>query len=338
MSEFFYDSSKYSLIENRVNYLNLILDNSVLASASNNFSSIIPTVFATFYIIEYINTFRDSKEFLMTSKLYNSIVRDYLKLNSSLELNSPIEISSGFSYAYKNGYLSKEHHYKYITKNINENMSLLGATIMTGGGCCRHSSSFLNEVFKKLHIKSYRVYTGMNTKRYKTHYVLKDNIRDHKALKELLFLLRSDLDSETLEQIINEKYSGLVKRITTSSWKYPKHNIPTNHVINVVVYKGKVYYVDSTNDTFYNYSQYDDLLISDEDFQNIIKFDDNNNYIKKKLSSILKLSQTSQEDNMKLFNKTRIICEDNKDLFENFYREHKDVYEEVNDKIKILKK
>ena len=97
MTELFYDNSKYSRIENRINYSNLILDSSNIVSLNNNFSSILPLIFTVYYFIEYINTYKVNKEFYEVEKEYKSIINDFVNLTKSLNLNNPIELATLFN-------------------------------------------------------------------------------------------------------------------------------------------------------------------------------------------------------------------------------------------------
>ena len=334
MTELFYDNSKYSRIENRINYSNLILDSSNIVSLNNNFSSILPLIFTVYYFIEYINTYKVNKEFYEVEKQYKSIINDFVNLTKSLNLNNPIELATLFNYTYKNGYLSINHKYEYNTKKLDEHFSLLGATIITGRACCRHSSAFLNDVYRKRHIESYKILTGMNTKQYKKSYSIKNKYSLIKLKQELK---KIKLPQEEVIKFINKKHPNLISEQEISSWKYPIHSIPTNHSIVLIKYNNEVYYIDPTNEVFYDYLQDQDVLVSG-DFQNVINIEDNRKIIRRKINSLLKYSQAEREKLNKIEHYTKTLCEDNKDLLELFYQEHFDNYQSINEKIKLLQK
>ena len=73
-----------------------------------------------YYIAEEFNSFLDleiySKEYYEVKKLYDEIIRKYNdSINKNFNFTNPIEVSQAYNFAYKNGFLSKDKEFSYIT-------------------------------------------------------------------------------------------------------------------------------------------------------------------------------------------------------------------------------
>jgi len=101
-----------------------------------------------------------------------------------------------------------------------------------------------------------------------------------------------------------------------------------NHLITISEYNDKVYYLDPTNNKFL--TRDNSSIIINKKF---IKFNLNKRKNIKRMMQ--KEGETYVKNLMEEIN-TYIICGENIDMFENFYSENKEKYEEINNKMKKL--
>jgi len=114
-----------------------------------------------------------------------------------------------------------------------------------------------------------------------------------------------------------------------------------NHLITVARYNDKAYYFDATQDSMYKISDFDNYLVNrHKDFLRICSLFSNPNVFNiKDLKQALKLPSTDLEDDLEIENKTLLICEANLDIFDKFYNNNKELYQEASNNLKkILKK
>lgn len=101
-----------------------------------------------------------------------------------------------------------------------------------------------------------------------------------------------------------------------------------NHLITISEYNDKVYYLDPTNNKFL--TKDNSSIIINKKF---IKFNLNK---RRNIKRIMQKEEETYAKNLMEEINTHIICGENIDMFENFYSENKEKYEEVNNKMKKL--
>ena len=106
-------------------------------------------------IMWWSNYIINTKEAVQIRDLYQDFINNYNKLNDSFELESPIQIYSMFNYLLNKGYLSKDKAFEYSKKKILDVPGMLGISIVTGKGVCRHISSALNDILNSKGIQAY---------------------------------------------------------------------------------------------------------------------------------------------------------------------------------------
>lgn len=100
-----------------------------------------------------------------------------------------------------------------------------------------------------------------------------------------------------------------------------------NHLITISEYNDKVYYLDPTNNKFL--TRDNSSIIINKKF---IKFNLNK---RRNIKNMMQKEETYVKNLMEEIH-TYIICGENIDMFENFYSENKEKYEEINNKMKKL--
>lgn len=101
-----------------------------------------------------------------------------------------------------------------------------------------------------------------------------------------------------------------------------------NHLITISEYNDKVYYLDPTNNKFL--TKDNSSIIINKKF---IKFNLNK---RRNIKRIMQKKEETYAKNLMEEINTHIICGENIDMFENFYSENKEKYEEINNKMKKL--
>lgn len=101
-----------------------------------------------------------------------------------------------------------------------------------------------------------------------------------------------------------------------------------NHLITISEYNDKVYYLDPTNNKFL--TKDNSSIIINKKF---IKFNLNK---RRNIKRIMQKEEKTYAKNLMEEINTHIICGENIDMFENFYSENKEKYEEINNKMKKL--
>lgn len=113
----------------------------------------------------YIGTFIKIKDDLSTineiQKIYDEIIKHYIRLNKIFDFNNPVEILALYVYAVEKGYLSLHHNFEYRQTDDDLKKEIFGLSsleIILGHGVCRHFSGMLNDIFKESGVDSKKCY------------------------------------------------------------------------------------------------------------------------------------------------------------------------------------
>lgn len=251
--------------------------------------------------------------------MYNSIIKEYAKLNSELELTNPVTISTILSKAIYDGYLSIDKSFGYSTKNHNDINRFLGNDIIKGTGCCRHIASLLNDVFHESEIKSY------------TLPVILKNCKVNFSKEKILEIL-DNIDCNISDSI---EYESIFEEIELATNLTPIQKSVGNHLITLAEYNDKIYYLDPTNQTFFEPNIYGISNYRDSHIDISLSFVKNRNK-RHEIKQTLKKPCASYNDNLLTEISATKKYEDNLDLFEQFYKNNHDTYETINEKVKKL--
>lgn len=298
-----------------------------------------PSFYALFwyFLIEQCNSFRSlevySNEYCELKNMYQEVIKRYNQdVNKTLELTNPVQIAQMYMNAYKEGFLSKNGIYEYSsdTKELIENDTILGASIFTGKACCRHSSDLLADIFDDYGFESVRIPTGYNTA---SPAIRMDEISDT-AFDKVLSLAYSALEGKN----IDDELMTLGNITINKKWEYNRDRVPRNHSITGVSYNGEAYYIDPTNDSYYRLDNETGRLVNSwGNVENTIKnkihemFKD-----RKKLEKIMELDSANFDSIYSLKHDTNLLYWKNFDIFDKFYRENHEAYEEITEKLKKI--
>lgn len=283
---------------------------SLSATTDSKFSDLYKTL--SLMIVIYGETLSREREFTSDyNKIkieYQEIVKNYNKMNKLFNLNDPIEVYTMFNHLLYNGYLSVNKKFEYYKKE-NDIDSKLGVNIITGQGVCRHISSLLTDILNDYGIEACNLIVYISKEK-------EISLKDKKFLEIL----------KILPNYIQEKQAEMYG----------------NHAISCAFKDDKSYYLDSTNKFTGRIN--DNKIIVCDDYKfipklNMTKFiNEKMQYLKLKQRLIDSNPSISKEEEKILIDKTINICDDNKDIFEKFYNENKEIYQEINAKVLKLKK
>lgn len=230
----------------------------------------------------YIGTFIKIKDDLSTineiQKIYDEIIKHYIRLNKIFDFNNPVEIFALYVYAVEKGYLSFHHNFEYGQTDDDLKKEIFGLSsleIILGHGVCRHFSGMLNDIFKESGVDSKRCYVFLADEGKKNLYT-------------------------------------------------------PNHAIVVAKKDGLMHILDPTNSIIFKPGDSNSIYVSGKHYVYI------NPYERLKLGKNLEFA--SEKDDETLMNRSKKICSENRDMLKSFYKENKDLYEEIAQKKLSLQK
>lgn len=270
---------------------------------------------------------KNTKEVKEIRVIYDEIINNIISLLSIIETSNPIVINTIINHMVANGYLSKNHTFHFKNNPSEPNIySIYGSVIMTSECVCRHIASLLTDVLKRMNFQACNLTTSSvilktsNEANYSDYF--------YQAEKNYSYLTPEE-KSAYLKSI---KYVlGFIKKIV----KDP------NHLITVASDNKNSYLLDPTvNDNFtmsaYNSSYlYSSSRIAKIKLLNSLYFNSLTEMIA--IPQILSLPQVPLEESEFIANFTKKMCNENKDLFEAFYKENKEAYNEIDDKLSRIR-
>lgn len=229
-------------------------------------------------IANFINLKDDLSTIDEIQKIYDEIIKHYIRLNKIFDFNNPVEILALYVYAVEKGYLSLHHNFEYRQTDDDLKKEIFGLSsleIILGHGVCRHFSGMLNDIFKESGVESKKCYVFSYDESKKNLYI-------------------------------------------------------PNHVIVVAKDDGVMYILDPTNSLIFKPGDSKSIYVSEDIYAYISPFE------RLKLGKNLEFS--SREDDENQMNKSIKICSENRDILKSFYKENKDLYEEIVQKKLSLQK
>lgn len=229
-------------------------------------------------IANFINLKDDLSTIDEIQKIYDEIIKNYIRLNKVFDFNNPVEIFALYVYAVEKGYLSFHHNFEYgqtyddLKKEI---FGLSSLEIILGHGVCRHFSGMLNDIFKESGVDSKRCYVFLADEGKKNLYT-------------------------------------------------------PNHAIVVAKKDGLMHILDPTNSIIFKPGDSNSIYVSGKHYVYI------NPYERLKLGKNLEFA--SEKDDETQMNRSKKICSENRDMLKSFYKENKDLYEEIAQKKLSLQK
>ena len=230
----------------------------------------------------YIGTFIKIKDELSTideiQKIYDEIIKHYIRLNKVFDFNNPVEIFALYVYAVEKGYLSLHHNFEYRQTDDDLKKEIFGLSsleIILGHGVCRHFSAMLNDIFKESGVDSKRCYVFLADEGKKNLYT-------------------------------------------------------PNHAIVVAKKDGLMHILDPTNSIIFKPGDSNSIYVSGKHYVYITPYE--------RLKLGKNLEFTSEKDDETQMNRSKKICSENRDMLKSFYKENKDLYEEIAQKKLSLQK
>lgn len=241
-----------------------------------------------------------TKDISEIKNLYQEFICNYNKMNKVFGFSEPISIYVMFNYLVYSGYLSKNMNFEFKNYTDEEIFPIMGASVINGIGVCRHISSMLTDILNDCNISSANV--------------------DCFAMPAFS------------EEIVRRSE---IRKLTA------------NHLITYALYDGKSYYLDPTLARIYRLKDgktgtiYDGrdnrVLIMNQAFK---KFNSSNNpEIYKLRNNVLSFCESvSLEEEKRIVALTLDICENNMDIFEGFYNDNRELYDEISSKLVRVRK
>lgn len=249
---------------------------------------------------------KHASDYKQIKLFYDEVIRDTVKLLNDFEVKNAIGVFAFYIYLYRNGYLSYNKKFQY-SSNMKDLPDLYGIDVIRGNGVCRSISSMFTDISCQIGLPA-----------------------SNMAVK--MFNANSITSLNTAKINVDKNDSSLFKLIERATSYLPF----ANHLVTIIDGEGVF---DPTNDIFLNMlskKEYadicsDEAIIKYSYFSNLFcKLTDNfstNLNIAKSYSTI---TRKDYIEYYKIYKKMLLIIENNKDILEQFYNEHKELYSEIN--------
>lgn len=96
----------------------------------------------------------DGKDIQELKLIYEDILKEYNKLNNTLEFKHPLEVFELFVITYGMGYLSCNKEFKYCDYGFIDISFISGINVINGKGLCRHITSMLCDIYRNCDIEN----------------------------------------------------------------------------------------------------------------------------------------------------------------------------------------
>lgn len=282
--------------------------------------------------------------------LYQEFIINYNRLNKVFDLNDPIQISTMFNYLLYKGYLSVGKRFEFLDQKIWDVDGLDGVNVIVGKAVCRHISAILGDILNNYGIESFQLF--VYSMGYRVDVTI---IEQQKYTKEELvsWVQTHIIDEQTYEFLINVIEDFIDKKnenIELSAKVIENKNILDrifgNHVITFSVKDGKSYYLDPTRARIYRTSEDDKNILYDDEFASIsirllqsIVLNDFKTYLKMRENLVKRYSNITSEVEQRMVMDTIMKCNNNEDIFEQFYNENRELYDSISNKVlRIIRK
>lgn len=270
-----------------------------------------------------------SKEYNEAYGSYQIFLDEFKRMVETLNWDNEMKVFSGYSYLFKQGYLSLSHEF-YYSKYINNVWNYLGSNIILGEGNCKHINSMLRDILCNLGYSSYCFGMNLDKEIIRLNNMETKDIED--TTEEMGDLLQSYRFIDYLKSFVCLTLDVIDKIM--------KNN--TNHLVTFVDKKNSSYFMDALNDALFFLDKKGHLFQGESEF-NIDSTKLSGRHLN--YGEVLNFKRLFKETDMEEMNvllkdyySVWNSCPDYRDTFEKFYQEHKELYEEVLVKRKELKK
>jgi len=238
--------------------------------------------------------------------LYDEATKETANLFNLFELKNATEVFAAYIYLYRKGYLSYNKKFQY-SSNMKDFPYLHGVDVIRGKGVCRSISSMFTDISCQFGLSASNISVKAND------------------LKDTTSLSTATLELEESNSVINKIFETLLQ-----------YSPIGNHLVTIIDGEGVF---DPTNDVFLNMlskKEYSDIC-SDETIMKYSYFSNlfnklsnvfNTNFNIEK--SYLTISRKEYIEYYKIYKQMLLLLENNKDILEQFYNDHKELYSEIN--------
>jgi len=224
--------------------------------------------------------------------------------------------------------------------------------VIAGKAVCRHISAMLTDILNDYGIESSQL--GV----YARDFTVNINISDEPKYtkEELIDWVRTHIINEEMYSLvtrfIDELYEECDKNnkgIEISSKMVDDKNLLNkgmgNHAITFSLKDGKSYFLDPTQSRIFRMSETNKNLLFDQEYEAPIRFvtslllnGDLKSHLKMKKSLSRQYPSVSKEEEKLMVGETTKLCDENKDLFEKFYSENSELYDDISSKVLKIRK
>ncbi len=288
-----------------------------------------------------------TKELSQIKELYSEFIKNYNKMNKDFGFDNPIEIHTMYNYLLYNGYLSKDKKFESSDKEVKDIALMNGFNVLMGRGVCRHKSSMLTDILKDYGMLAY----NLTCDSYERKIKISQNKCSYQEVKNWILKYSPFLDEDYFKELnsIIDSVSEL-KTIPELQWENYRKNcwFFQNHQITLANDGSYNYFLDPTR-------EYTEISIYRPESGSKILYEDPIYMLK---YSLHKNAPTNDSvDNQKMFimlkkdypfipiceeqemvSKVKKIYNENTFIFEQFYIDNKEIYDEISSissKIKI---
>lgn len=243
----------------------------------------------------------NSLEYLKFEKKYFLLISELKKMLQAISIDEPMEIFAVYYYLVSNGYLSVNHEFYADNKDFFYHN--LGSSIFSGIGVCRNLSPFLTDLLREYNYESYTIQ------------MLLQNMKINRLSDDYFISTLSD-DKE------DEKNS--IKKIRR------KNAVDYNHVSTLLAHNDKSIIMDPMNNTFYTLEK--DGVCPYGNMDSVVPTNLKKECLCHKNAKICRHISSSKLDIEELtlqYRQARQKCDIYTSMFEFFYLEHRELYEEL---------
>ena len=285
-----------------------------------------------------------TEEIKKIKKSYQEIIKNYNKLNKEFNLNDPVQIFTMFNYLIYRGYLSDKKCFEFSDSRAKDIKAIRGANVITGKGVCRHIAAMFTDILEDYNIETNSLAVYIGDAIININPLEKQKYTKEELIKQLQSYNLDNDTEKTVMKIIEDLDAKNNLRIEFQYLTKAEKNIIKrtlgNHAITYAYKDGKSYFLDPTNKRIYRREGKvltDTYLVVSPKLITSFLYNRNSNTpmtikrITKNYPSI------DIEEQNKMITETKNICKNNIDIFEQFYKDNKDLYSETSNTIMSLK-
>lgn len=321
-----------------------------LSGISNGYFTYVPSLFYLLWAFwHYSDGSRYTKDVNELRNLYNEFIKNYNKMNKDFSNNDPIAIYTMFNFLVKNGYLSKDKNFE-TNNRCYDLHTLMGLDIINGNGVCRHLAAMLSDILNDYGIPSFNTVCYMPVNNYLVLPTCREKYSRENNHEFIRKYVKSSLERENLLRDLDtlEEYEiYLTFELAPRDKGEKKLEKTGNHLITYSLYNDKSYYMDPTLFEVYRLNNFKNGILNDEYGKEIVIKKDlcytQNDLTDKEIKMFLKYmennpSSISMLEEREIVNTVLLMCTNNMDIFDKFYSDNHELYEEIANKLVKVKK